>query len=109
MPSTLHSTKKLCSRCGPRARAELPDLTRAAIAGAAVVTRASGSAAHAGRPRERVPSDAPPWAGNPPRAPPAVYLSRTGPSGQKMMLGRCEDRPSHQRPLQSAMILMPRC
>ena len=101
MPS-LHSTEKLCGRRVPRARAEIPGLARVTVAGAAAVTGASGSAAHAGRPREQAPPDAALWAGNPPRAPPAESLSRTGPPGQEMMLGRCEDRPSHQRPLQSA-------
>jgi hypothetical protein len=89
----LYSTE-IAGRRVRHVRAELVGSARA-VAGAMLATRASGSAAHAGRSREQAPSAAGhPPGGNRPRAPPADASCPCWSTGQERNWADVRHRPS---------------
>jgi hypothetical protein len=95
----LYSTRAVGGWRVSDVRAEFLSLPRVVVATAVVAARTPGSAAHAGQPRSKAPSDAGHRRDNPARAPPTASLSRTGPPGRKRRWADAAHRPSHQRPL----------
>jgi hypothetical protein len=102
-----YSTEGVCDTCVSGARAKFFGPIRVAAAGAAAVMATVASAACAGRSRQQAPFDAALRFDRPPRAPPAVPLSRIRTWGRHTAgPGAAHTWPSRQRSLQSNMIVM---
>ena len=105
----LYSTEAVGSGRVPDVRPGFPGSIRAPAAGAAVVAGASGSAAHAGRPRGQAPCHAVRWTARRSRAPPPAPLSRPRPRAGNDAGPMCGTGPATSDHSQSAMIVMARC